>query len=157
MKPNPCEREGEVLAATRTGRWPELLVAHRRACPSCQEAALVASFLTEQAEPGPAEAPLASPGLIWWKAELLGRRQAVERATKPIANCERAAAVCLGAGGVGAVLWKRALLQGWLEPLGQALSQLSAAEGLPALAVGGGSVLFVFVLVFALYAVWADV
>ncbi len=157
MKPTICDRETEVLAATRTGRWDEQLEAHRKTCPSCQEVTLVASFLKRQAEPRVAESPLPSPGLIWWKAELLNRRQAVERATRPIATYERVFAVCVGLGALGVALWKRALLQEWMEPVGRALGQLGAAEGLPALAVGGGSALFLAVLVFALYAVWADV
>ena len=84
-----CEREAAVLAALRAATLPEWVVEHACACPSCAELVLCVPALAAGQE-----APrLPSADFLWWKAQLAARRDAVNRALRPVVLFERAAAV----------------------------------------------------------------
>ncbi|MGH9453491.1 MAG: hypothetical protein ACRD2O_05930, partial [Terriglobia bacterium] len=95
MKPFECDREEEILEAVHCGRWPQLadpaLVSHAQECQACSDLILVAPLLTEDYASTRVETDLPSPGLVWWKAQLLARRAEAERATRPIAFVEKIA------------------------------------------------------------------
>lgn len=93
-----CPREGEILAVV----WSDDLRAHALACPLCAETALVAGFLREAAAT-PVTVPEA--GLVWWKAQLRRRREAAERALRPIAIAERVCVAAAAATVVWSVIW----------------------------------------------------
>lgn len=99
-----CDQEKLVLEAVRSGRsaneWEEPLRVHVAACRICSDVALVAQFLLQENECAGAEAALPDAGLVWWKAQLLERRAAAERAVRPIAVTEELA----GAGAVAFLL-----------------------------------------------------
>jgi len=111
--PGACPREREVLAQAQAGaltvesRW------HLASCDACAEALLVTSFLEQAASEASVEVPPA--GLVWWKAQLRLRREAEQRAARPILWMERAAlilaTVSLGVAGAwwrleaGPLLW----------------------------------------------------
>ena len=159
MKSFDCERERDVLEATRLGRWNEDLEAHVSTCATCQDLSVVSAFLESEAHSARSEAPLPGPGLIWWKAQLLARRAAAEQATRPIAVYEKAATALGVLGVLGAVVWNAERIQGWLEPVALAAGRLGSMEGAfpgALLALGAGSCLFVLLMLFALYAVWAE-
>lgn len=98
-----CERESEAVAASLKGGWPEELRAHVTHCLQCQDAMLVAAFLTETAEKERVEVPAA--GLVWFKSQLRLRRETVERAERPLVWGQRAAAVIACTGMAWAMSW----------------------------------------------------
>jgi hypothetical protein len=88
MTLGPCVHEKELASLLALGHYPNAcsqdLLAHVRACRSCSELALVTrAFQTARAQTA-AAANLASPGLLWWRAQLRRRNAAVERVGKPI-------------------------------------------------------------------------
>ena len=117
MNANECPREAEILLAVRTGAWTEEIRDHARGCPQCADALLVTTWLTEGGSS--AQEPLPDPDLIWWKAQILARHEAVKRATRPIALIQRASLVA-GAAAAIAVL-------GWAWPLISNLPRLLAS------------------------------
>ncbi len=159
MKSLRCERERDVVEATRLGRWDEDLATHAATCAICQDLSLVSTFLEAEAASARSEASLPGPGLIWWKAQLLAKRAAAEQVTRPIAVYEKAASACGALGVLGAVAWNSDRILGWLEPLSLAASRLGSLGGAfpnAMLALGAGSCIFILLMLFALYTVWAE-
>jgi hypothetical protein len=74
-------------------------------------------------------------GLVWWKAELRLRREKTERAMRPIAIAERAAAI-FAAVAMAAVC-------AWGVSSGQSSMVLAAVGGFVVLAVGAGSAVWI--------------
>jgi len=95
-----CIHENEIVRAARTGQWPDDLRSHWAGCAACAEAALVAESLSAAPE---TEAPAA--GLVWFKAELRRRQEAMDQALKPIRWAERAVAATGVLGVVGVLAW----------------------------------------------------
>jgi hypothetical protein len=60
-----------------------------------------------------AEARIPDAGLMWWKAQLVARRNAAERATQPISFVERFAYVCGIFCFVGVCVWQWAAIRAW--------------------------------------------
>lgn len=157
MNLSPCEREQAVLEAAQSNRWPEELRAHAAGCPVCADVALVARFMQTMAEETKAEAALPDAGRIWWKAQLLAKQAAVERATRPIAIVEKIAYGCVALALAGGLLWMWPLIGGWLAQLRSAWTLVSSANGFQPhslLLMSAG--LFLFLLLSLLYTVWAE-
>ncbi len=92
MTLSTCPREKEVRALLALGHWPQAatpeLHAHLRDCRSCADLVVVMrAFQTARADAA-AAAHLASPGLLWWRAQLRRRNAAVERLGKPILRAQ---------------------------------------------------------------------
>jgi hypothetical protein len=84
----PCVHEKELAALLALGHYPHAcppeLRAHVELCHSCADLILVTrAFQTARAQTA-AVANLASPGLLWWRAQLRRRNAAVERVGRPI-------------------------------------------------------------------------
>lgn len=84
----PCVHEKELSRLLALGHYPNAcpleLRAHVDGCHSCAELVLVTrAFQTARTQTA-AAANLASPGLLWWRAQLRRRNAAVERVGKPI-------------------------------------------------------------------------
>ena len=82
-----CIRHEEVVQTVRAGWWPsactEELREHVAACSQCAEAALMPSaFATARAGAMRMAAPQAA-GVLWWKAQLRRRREAMEKLERP--------------------------------------------------------------------------
>jgi len=126
MSPAFCELEGLVLEAVRSGRWPERcdaeLRAHVSQCPVCADVVLVAEHLELASDIATAEIALPPAGLVWWKAQLKARREAVQRASEPIAWVERAAGVVSLAAVVALGIWQWDWLRAWLLRFGGQLA-----------------------------------
>jgi hypothetical protein len=103
MNLGSCSREKEVSELLKQGHWPHAcsadLRAHVDGCRVCQDLVLVtASFQKARAEAASA-APLQSPGLLWWRAQLRRRNTAIERVARPLLGAQIfALAVTLMAG-----------------------------------------------------------
>jgi hypothetical protein len=158
----PCEKEPAVLGAMRAGQWEKSLRDHVAACSACADLVLVRQFMDEEAKsnrrvnhPG-----LPSPGLIWWKAQMLSKRAAAERAIRPIKIVEKAAFACAPLGLAGMILWKWTEIQTWVAPLRTTWTQIASVGATPLLNpflyMSAGVFLLLILLAFALYVVWAE-
>jgi len=91
MKYEECPFEAEVLAGVV--KDPDLL-AHVKTCAVCSEAALLMHAFDEAQDRSRAEAPIPDAGLVWWRAQLRARREAVRTAQRPIAVTQAIALIC---------------------------------------------------------------
>jgi hypothetical protein len=87
-----CSHEKEVAELLQRGQWPAActpeLRAHVSACRSCGDLVLVAETF-QRARAGKAgAASIATPGALWWRAQLRRRNAAVERLGKPILGAQ---------------------------------------------------------------------
>ncbi len=113
MKPFACEKEPLVAEAARCGRWDDDLRAHVANCEACSDAMLAASFLFALRESDHAAAPVPDAGRVWWKAQLQARRQAAERAARPISIAQWAAFACAALAFAGVCAWHWAAVRAW--------------------------------------------
>lgn len=88
-----CSSEKELEATLRQGRWPHAcdpdLRAHVDACRDCQELVLVTHTLQKAKSNGEQLAQLRSPGLLWWRAQLRRRNEAIKSITEPVALAQK--------------------------------------------------------------------
>jgi hypothetical protein len=117
MKPRECEKELLVIDAARTGSWDAELRQHISDCHACADVALAAQAMNEMRAIDEAEARVPDAGLMWWKAQLLSKRAAGERATQPIRFVEHFSYACGIAVFIGVCVWQWAAIRGWLVSL----------------------------------------
>jgi hypothetical protein len=93
----PCPREKELLAALKTGQWPQGcdpdLRAHIDSCSLCRDTVLLKAAFQSSLTTARAAAPIDSPNLLWWRAQLRRRNAAMERLSRPVAGAHRFALV----------------------------------------------------------------
>ena len=77
-----CEREHQVIEATRNGLWPSSLRAHLRDCALCTQTELIAASLQEDAAKAKRVLDLPPAGMIWRRAQTRRRERALQRATR---------------------------------------------------------------------------
>jgi hypothetical protein len=118
LKPSQCEHEMRVIKSARTGFWGADLQEHVASCPACSEAAFAARVLNEMRAVDEAEARIPDSGLMWWKAQLLAKREAGEHATRPISLVERFAYVLGAVCAIGVCVLRWQAIRGWLASLG---------------------------------------
>lgn len=163
-----CDKENQVIEAVRSGlhpgEWDEALRTHLAACAVCRDTALVAEFLRQQSDFAGAEARLPDPGLVWWKAHLLARREAAERAVRPIAVAEKLAGAGTAAVALtgivlnwryvaGVLRWVAGFLPAKNYPLPDLFQGLWGLQIPLLLAIAGG---LLFLAALSLYAVCAE-
>jgi hypothetical protein len=99
-----CVREHEVLDAIAAGRWPdklgEELATHVASCSICADLGLVAKAFNDDYQDALSNVRVPSAGLVWWRAELRARQDAVRIVNRPINWAQYIAAGC----GIVAVL-----------------------------------------------------
>ena len=100
-----CGWEARIQRAAVGGSWDDEVRAHIGQCSVCAEIALVAGAMRAESIAGRAEAGLPEPGRVWWRARLLAKREAIARATRPIAIWERFASVAGLAVGTVVAWW----------------------------------------------------
>jgi hypothetical protein len=85
MIPCDCERESEIVAATRLGQMSPELQTHARECPVCSELLSVAAWLKEaSALSAPEYDALPTSDFLWQKARERGKQTSVTKALRPI-------------------------------------------------------------------------
>jgi hypothetical protein len=93
-----CIREQEVLDAITSGRWPdrlsEDLSSHVADCTICADLGLVAESLSADYQESLKNVRVPSAGLVWWRAELRARQDAVQTVNRPIRWAQYIAAAC---------------------------------------------------------------
>ena len=77
-----CEKEQQVIEATRNGMWSSSLRAHLRDCAHCTQTELIAASLQEDAAKAKRVLDLPPAGLIWHRAQTRRREVALQRATR---------------------------------------------------------------------------
>ncbi|PYV16626.1 MAG: hypothetical protein DMG21_11165 [Acidobacteria bacterium] len=157
MNSMPCEREEELAEALRMERWPEgaprELREHVAECPACTELALVASCLRRDAVAAEGEADLPEAGFVWWKARLVARRAATERAMRPVMVAQKAGLVAGALAAAGLAAWQWPVLKEWLGgPIFPTSSHSSLWMGLLAASLAGTLV----VAGIGLYLIWSE-
>ncbi len=92
-----CPREGDVLDALASARWPSRvdpeLVDHVAACAICRDVLAVASAIQADHELARRDATIPSSGQMWWRAEMRARHEAIREASRPVAVAQGVAAV----------------------------------------------------------------
>jgi len=87
-----CSHEKEVAQLLARGPWPQVcteeLRTHVSQCRSCGDLLLVSQLFRQARTEVASAAPLASPGAIWWRAQLRRRNAAVERVGRPILGAQ---------------------------------------------------------------------
>jgi len=113
MQINECSREVEVVEAIPSGRWPALndseLRSHVSGCAVCSEVVIVATELQEQNSAIVSQVRVPSAGLVWWRAELRARREAVRSAERPLTIAHAFA----GAAAIGVLLAVLIQMSSW--------------------------------------------
>jgi hypothetical protein len=77
-----CEREHQVVEATRNGLWTSSLRAHVRDCALCTETELIAVSLQENSARLERRFDPPSAAMIWRRAQTRRRVDALQRATR---------------------------------------------------------------------------
>jgi hypothetical protein len=95
MSATVCAREREVIDLVAVGQWPAQadasLRSHVGACATCAEVASVAMLLHDVAEHAPVP-KLPDASVVWYRAQVRAREEAVRRATRPMNVVAAAAA-----------------------------------------------------------------
>jgi hypothetical protein len=128
IKPFACDKEAQVVEAARTGSWDAELRLHADTCPACSEVALAARVLNEMHAADLAEARIPDAGLMWWKAQLLAKREAAERASQPINFVERFAYAWVAVGVIGVCIWQWSAIRAWFESFAAGRSGFASAS-----------------------------
>jgi hypothetical protein len=99
-----CSRTAEVQQLLRLGHWPEAagaeLAAHVRGCRRCGEMVLMTQAFGVAKASSMNEARMEPPALVWWRAQLRRKHEAVRRVEQPMRAQMLVvlAVVCLGLG-----------------------------------------------------------
>jgi hypothetical protein len=129
MKPCECDKELLVIEAARSSAWDPELRNHVASCRTCTDVALAVQALNAARAFDAAEARIPDAGFMWWKAQLLSKRVAAERATRPIRYVQHFACACGVFVVVALCALQRATLRGWFESLQPGAARTFAAVG----------------------------
>ena len=119
MNFRPCPRQAEVDAALKAGHWPHAtdsdLQRHVNSCERCTELTTVSLAFKAARADSMLQAPAVAPGLLWWRAQLRRRNEALERMSKPtyFAGGFALASALLVA--LGFLVWQRQEAAGWVD------------------------------------------
>lgn len=145
----PCPHEAEVSAVLRSGHWPDAcepeLRQHVESCDRCASQLLVLHAFQSARAQAVRVAPVGHPGLLWWRAQLRRRNDALERVAKPIATAH-IFALCVtlfaAAAVVGSLLQKGVDWSSWLPstwlPSTSSISQFDALSFLTSIKADWG-------------------
>lgn len=94
-----CPHEEKIARMLRKNRWPldaePELRSHAGKCRRCTEVLFAAEMLKTVRTNAMMAAPTASPGYLWWRAQLRRQASITERMTRPVAWAERLALVVM--------------------------------------------------------------
>lgn len=87
-----CGRARELTELLDHGHWPaaasDELQVHVAHCRICRDHTLVREAFRTDRKVAAGTARLEAPGVLWWRAQLRRRNQAIERLAKPILGAE---------------------------------------------------------------------
>ena len=83
-----CPREDDVLDTLTSGQWPEQvneeLRAHVAGCHVCTDLVAVAGSLLAERGQIAEDAHIPSSAVMWWRAQMRARQEAMREAARPI-------------------------------------------------------------------------
>jgi len=83
-----CARTAEVRELLRLGHWPQAagaeLVEHARLCRRCSEMVLITQAFGAAKASAMNAARVEPPALVWWRAQLRRKHEAVQRVERPM-------------------------------------------------------------------------
>ncbi|HEU5458354.1 MAG TPA: hypothetical protein VFU68_07030 [Terracidiphilus sp.] len=135
-----CPRERELAALLHRGHWPHAcppeLAAHVPLCRSCSDLLAVTLAFRQARAQSAAGAPLVSPGVLWWRAQLRRRNAALETIRKPILGAQLFAVSVVLAAASLALVTQAARGRQWIAwlaglPLSLHLDSLNPSSLLP--------------------------
>lgn len=119
MRLNACPREKEVSELMARGWWPQAcppeLRVHVRACRACADLVLVTDAMLRARAQSAGPVNIASPGLLWWRAQLRRRNEAMERISRPLLGAEIFAMAVVLLGALGFAGYEVRQSGGWLH------------------------------------------
>ena len=88
MKHIECSREQDLIDAVESQRWPDRidddLRSHVAGCSVCADVVEVVRALHSDRHAAMENVQIPSASVVWWRAELQARQDAVETAARPI-------------------------------------------------------------------------
>jgi hypothetical protein len=88
----PCPHQAEVQTIVRQGHWPQAcdpeLRKHIQTCRTCAEQLLVLHAFHSARDQAMQAAPVDHPNLLWWRAQLRRRNEALQRVGRPITTAQ---------------------------------------------------------------------
>jgi hypothetical protein len=112
MRAIDCMHERELVEAIQSGRWSDYpdrcdqeLRKHVQACAICADVAEVALALHDESVLAATQARVPSAGLVFWRAELRARQEAMRIVAKPIRVVQTLAAASAAGVAVGLLRW----------------------------------------------------
>ena len=113
-----CPQENEVAISVREGRWPvacdPALRAHVAQCRQCSDFVVLAQSLREARRVAVGDAVLASPGQLWWKAQLRRRNRDLQRVSAPVSLAGVMAMTVSVLAALSLVFWQHAQIVAWI-------------------------------------------
>jgi hypothetical protein len=114
----PCSRAQELRELIRLGQWPAACPAelreHVSECRSCSDLVLVDEAFRQARAASAASARLMPPGVLWWRAQLRRRNEALERIARPLISAEVFALALALLAGVGYLVFEALTGDAWL-------------------------------------------
>jgi hypothetical protein len=122
MNLRSCPRETELSEALKAGHWPDAcdftLREHVNHCERCGELVLLTQTFKAARAEAMVQGELPHPGLLWWRAQLQRRNEALERLSQPTYFVGRFAFLCALLVTLGFAIWQRHNVAGWFDWLG---------------------------------------
>jgi hypothetical protein len=110
MNNSECTREAEAMQIVHSGCWPdrcpEGLRSHITECSICADAVEIALAFRDDLEAALPDVHVPPPGLVWWRAELRARQEAMRKVSQPMTLVQAFGGAC--AVGVAVALLSRA-------------------------------------------------
>jgi len=92
MMPGTCSREKELASLLKLGHWPMAASAemqsHLQTCRACANMLSITEAMRGVKHEAMRHVQLPPPGLLWWRAQLRRRDEAVKRIAKPILGAQ---------------------------------------------------------------------
>lgn len=160
MKNDHCAFEEKIAAANRHGQWNDELLAHVADCRICEEVGLVTGYLSESAAASHARTAVPDAALIWSRAQIAARQEAIEKAMRPILWARRFA-FGTGAAVILAAItsaWPRisGFFRGFVDSWRAHSAPPAAAQSSVLFAVMAAFLLILVPLIFSLYTSWSE-
>jgi len=137
-----CPQEEKVAAMMkqneRPGNADAALLEHAKTCRRCREVVFALEMLQSGRASAMMSAPAASPGYLWWRAQLRRKSGRVEQMARPVLWAERLALAIMLCVIAGVAFWQKAQF----ASLFTSSLRLSILAGLSAILCVGGLTLF---------------